>query len=135
MLFAASMMSLVSLILWATPASAQPCPRSIRNGPTIASAAQTLTGRLTYYDGIRQWFELKLNKRKCGSKSFQLVGSNGSWNALEELRGCKIRSIGSIDYAGTGYFSRDLYQDVAKVQANGLCAQQAPLRDYSHAKP
>ena len=59
----------------------------------------------------------------------------GKGNALEEFRGCRIRSTGTIDFSPTGYYSANVFQDVAKVESIGKCMMQPPFPDYSGAKP
>jgi hypothetical protein len=119
----------------ASRASAQQCPVASSAGPDIPSRVRTLDGRLIYHEGIRQWFELRLDKAVCGKKSIQLVRSEDSWRPLEISRGCRIKSSGQIDNSMTGYYSRDLYQDVQKVERVGSCVRQEPLRDYTGIQP
>jgi hypothetical protein len=88
-----------------------------------------------YHDGIRQWFELKLDKAQCGQSSIQLVSADDKWTALEVLRGCRVKSIGPLEFSGTGYYSLETYQHVKQIQANGAGARQPPLPDYSKETP
>ena len=37
------------------------------------SEPRMLEGLLIFHDGIRKWFELKLNQQHCGQTSVQLV--------------------------------------------------------------
>ena len=57
------------------------------------------------------------------------------WTQVQVLRGCRVRSTGSVDISSTGYFSLDTYQDVELIQPVGNCTQKPPFPDYSKAKP
>jgi len=116
----------------ALPALGQQCPHA--GAPGAPSEVRTLRGALVFHDGIRQWFELKLDQPQCGQASIELVRVDGKWSQLEVLRGCQIRSRGTIDLSPTGYYSLDMYQDVEEVASVGACAQQLPFPDYSKAK-
>jgi len=118
-----------------TRAFGQECPRAGATGPTIASQVQTLKGRLIFHDGIRQWFELKLDRPHCGQRSIELVQADEKSRTLEILRGCRVKSNGAIDFSGTGYFSLDIFQDVKKVEPMGTCPVKPPFPDYSSVKP
>lgn len=117
------------------PARGQECPKTSTTGPPVASELQTLEGRLVYHDGIRQWFELKLDHPQCGQASIQLVRGERDWAPLEVLRGCRVRSRGSIGFSPTGYYSLGTYQSVEEIEPVGTCARQPPLPDYSRVKP
>lgn len=102
-----------SILLFSTvSAHAQECPQRSATGATVASASLTIEGSLIYHDGIRQWFELRLNQPQCGQSSIQLVALKDTWTALEVLRGCRVKSTGPIDFSGTGYYSLDTWQNV-----------------------
>jgi hypothetical protein len=116
----------------AATAAAQRCPQNSTTGPTIASEVQTLEGRLIFHEGIREWFELKLDQPQCGQTSIELSDDS---TALEVLRGCRVRSRGAIDLSSTGYYSLDTYQAVVQVEPVGTCKRQLPLPDYSNARP
>jgi hypothetical protein len=90
---------------------------------------------LVFHDGIRQWFELKLEQPQCGQTSTELVRGERDWTPLEVLRGCRVKSRGAINFSGTGYYSLDTYQSVDEVEPVGSCAQQPPFPDYSGARP
>jgi hypothetical protein len=125
-----------ALVICATmPAWGQACPRQSQTGPSEPSEVRTLEGQLVFHDGIRKWFELKLDPPQCGQPAIQLVGGERDWKPLEVLRGCRVRSRGRIDFSGTGYYSLDTYQDVEEIQSVGTCTQKLPLPDYSGAKP
>lgn len=119
----------------ATPALAQECPQTNPTGPTVASEVRLLVGRLIFHDGIRKWFELKLDQPQCGQTSIQLVRVERDWTPLEVLRGCRVRSKGALDFSSTGYYSLDTYQSVDQIEPVGPCARQSPFPDYSKAKP
>jgi hypothetical protein len=105
------------------------------NGVSADSSPRTLEGQLVYHDGIRQWFELKLDKPQCGQTSIQLVRIESKWQTLVVLRGCHVRSTGKIYDSPTGYYSLDLAQDVMAIEPRGECKLQPPFPDYSKAKP
>ena len=94
-----------------------------------------MEGSLVFHDGIRKWFELKLDQPQCGQPSIQLVRGSRDWTALEIFRGCRVRSKGTIGFSPTGYYSLDLNQDVEEIEPIGACDQQLPFPDYSKAKP
>ncbi len=113
----------------------QQCPRTSSRGPGTASEVRTLEGRLVFHDGIRKWFELKLEQPQCGQSSIQLIRINADWAPVEVLRGCRVRSSGTIDFSPTGYYSLDTYQAVDKIDPVGECIKQPPFPDYSRATP
>ncbi len=114
----------------------QQCPEDSRTGPSIPSEVRKLEGTLVFHDGIRQWFELKLDSPQCGQDSIQLIrASLDDWRPLEVLRGCRVKSTGTIDTSGTGYFSLPTNQDVTEIEPLGSCETHLPLPDYSDAKP
>lgn len=126
----------LALVLCAgLPAFGQRCPTSNPTGASIPSEVRTLEGRLVFHDGIRKWFELKLDAPQCGQNSIELVRIKGSWTPLQALRGCKVRSKGAIDDSMTGYYSLELYQTVDSIEPVGNCTRQSPLPDYSTARP
>lgn len=111
------------------------CPQASSTGPSIASQLRTLEGRLVFHDGIRQWFELKLDRQQYGRRSIQLVQRGEDRRDLEVLRGCRVKSGGALGFSPTGYYSLDTFQEVIKVEPVGLCSRQPRLPDYSDAKP
>ena len=104
-------------------------------GALPASQPRTLEGLLIFHNDIRKWFELKLDQPQCGQTSVQLVRLQNDWTPLEVLRGCRVKSSGTIDLSGTGYYSLDTYQNVNGIEPVGSCARQSPFPDYSKAKP
>ena len=126
---------LAVVVFAAVSACAQECPQPNSNGPTTPSKIRSLEGKLIYHDGIRQWFELKLDHPQCGQKSIQLIMQESDWTPLEILRGCRVRSKGTIDFSPTGYYSLDLFQDVEQIKPVGDCRRQPPFPSYSDAKP
>jgi hypothetical protein len=123
------------LLCGASRASAQQCPSSGPAGADTPSQIQTLQGRLIYHDGIRQWFELKLDRGKCGKSSVQLTVPDRSWKSIQILRGCRVQAKGKIDFSSTGYYSLDLYQDATNVSSVGRCLRKPPFADYSSVLP
>ena len=81
-----------------------------------------------------KWFELKLDRPHCGRRSVQLVGINDQQD-LELVRGCRVRSVGGFFVPITGYYSRDLAQEVHTIEPIVGCVRQPPLPDLSGAKP
>ena len=118
-----------------TSAAAQPCPQTNTGGHTVASEARTLEGRLIFHDDIRKWFELKLDQQQCGETSIQLIRVEGNWKPVEILRGCRVRSTGTLDFSPTGYYSLNIYQSVDQIEPVGDCTRQSPFPDYSTATP
>jgi hypothetical protein len=108
-----------------------------------ATGVPVLQGRLVYHDGLRQWFELRLDRPACGAASIQLIADD--LQALAVLRGCRVRSRGAIDFSPTGYYSLELFQDVSGQEGGGQegggiaplgdCARQPPLPARPTAKP
>jgi len=127
--------ALFILLCGAGRASAQQCPASTSAGADSTSSVRVLRGQLIYHDDIRQWFELKLDRPACGETSIQLTRSEGSWEPLQKLRGCRVESRGKIDFSPTGYYSLDLYQDTRSVKSVGACTIRPPFADYSGVRP
>jgi len=101
------------------------------DGAQYCVRARTLEGSLVFHDDLRKWFELKLDQPQCGQTSIELQGGR----KLQVLRGCRVRSMGFIDFSPTGYYSLDTYQAVSLIEPVGACALQPPFPDYSKAKP
>lgn len=119
----------------ASPTVAQQCPRPSETGPSIDSELRTLTGQLVYHDGIRRWFELRLDEPTCGYKSIQANESGDDNKELESLRGCRVESSGRIAFSPTGYYSLLAYQSIDKIQPLGSCTRQQPFPDDAGLKP
>ena len=132
---AAFVAALLFMTYGAVPASAQRCPHAPSSGTETASVAQTLHGRLTHHAGIRDWYELKLDRAVCGQRSIQLTVPNNHWEPLERMRGCQVQSWGKIDFSPTGYYSLDLFQDAARLKPVGACVRQPLFADYSKVRP
>jgi hypothetical protein len=115
-------------------AAAQQCPRENSSGPPTASAELTLEGQLVYHDGLRQWFELRLDKPVCGQASTELVRIDDQ-KQFQILRGCRVRTKGVLGIPLTGYFSLNTYQDVAEIEPVGDCTKQPPFPDDPKAAP
>ncbi len=112
----------------------QECPQDSSTG-NIPSQSRTLDGKLIFHDGIRKWFELKLDGPQCGVESIQLIQIEEKYKDLEMFRGCSVKSSGIIDFSQTGYYSLNLFQDVKKLEPVGTCQTKLPFTDYSNAKP
>jgi hypothetical protein len=120
--FVGALLAILVLACLPAQASAQQCPRLNPAGPDVPSQVQSLTGKLIYHDGIRQWFELKLDKPKCGERSIQLVTLDDRTNALDTLRGCSVKTTGNLGIAGTGYYFPRPLSECQKRRCNGsLC--------------
>jgi hypothetical protein len=134
-------MRVLSATLLATALSAfapsaalgQQCPKT--SGPSIPSEITTLEGNLVYHDGIRKWFELKLDQPQCGQSSTELTIMNHDWIPLEILRGCHVSSKGALDLSPTGYYTLETYQNVDAIAAAGPCKQQSALPKELKADP
>jgi hypothetical protein len=113
----------------------QQCPQVNGTGANHPSEIRAVEGQLVFHDGIRKWFELRMDAPQCGYSSIQLVRIERDWAAIEVLRGCRVKSQGAIDFSATGYYSLDLYQDVKEIESIGKCEPQPLLPDYSKAKP
>ena len=132
----ACVLALALVTFTLVPALGQECPQASESGPHSASEVRTLEGKLVYHDAIRKWFELKLDAPQCGQASIELVrASLDDWRPLEVLRGCRVRSSGTIGFSTTGYYSLEMYQDVEEIESIGACERQLPFPDYSYAKP
>jgi hypothetical protein len=130
----AGVLTIACLLCLADQAFGQACPRPNTPGPSGASQVRTLNGRLIYHDGIRQWFELALDEPACGQHSIELTTNRWN-NSLEVLRGCRVKTWGSINFSPTGYYSREIFQDVQSVFPLGACVRRSPLPVYSGLKP
>lgn len=129
-------LALAFVIFASAPLLGQQCPEATKDGPSTASEVRTLEGALVFHDSIRKWFELKLDSPQCGQDSIELVrASLDDWRPLEILRGCRVKSTGTVDISSTGYYSLATYQDVTNIEPIGSCETQLPLPDYSDAKP
>jgi len=104
-------------------------------GPSVQSEVRTLEGQLVFHDGIRKWFELKLDEPQCGETSIQLMAAEAARTPMEALRGCRVRSRGAIDFSATGYYSLGIYQGVLAIEPVGECSRQPLFPVYSKAKP
>jgi len=125
------------------PSFAQSCPEENPNGPSKESASRTLTGKVVYHDGLRQWFGLQLDTPVCGvDKEIQLLQGGGAFEvdesnaqALEVFRGCRATVQGPLGIPGTGYYSAALYQNVDKIVPEKDCVLKPHFPDYSKVKP
>ena len=117
-------------------AGGQQCPQTSTTGSNTASEVRKLEGALVFHDAIRKWFELKLDVPQCGQASIELVRVTlDDWRPLEVLRGCRVRSSGTIGFSTTGYYSLEMNQDVVEIESIGACQNQSPFPDYADGKP
>jgi hypothetical protein len=126
-------------LLAVAPLRAQQCPVETKTGPSYPSESRTLEGQLIYHNGLRQWFELRLDKPECSQSSIQLIAAagfaQGYSSDFEILRGCRVTANGTLDEAMTGYYSLDLFQSVSEIKPIEPCAKKPPLRHYENVKP
>lgn len=122
-------------LLAACTLHAQSCPQDSANGPANPSQPLTLQGKLVYHDGIRQWFELRLDQPQCSQSSIQVIPNGDDWSPIQVLRGCRVRSTGEVYESPTGYYSLDLAQSVTTIEPVGTCTRQPLLPGESKAKP
>jgi hypothetical protein len=114
----------LGLASWTVPAVGQECPEASATRAATPSQPRTLEGLLIFHDGIRKWFELKLDRPQCGQTSVQLVRGEHDWTPLQVLRGCRVRSRGAMDFSPTGYYSLDTYQSVDEIEPVGRCSNR-----------
>jgi hypothetical protein len=114
-------------------------PQSTVKEPDIPSRVQTLNGQLVYHDGIRKWFELKLDRAQSGQASIQLVPAIADskqiqvWKQIQVLRGCRVRSKGPIFLSPTGphssgYYSLEYTQSVQHIESVETCTLKPPIQ-------
>ena len=120
---------------WCPLLFGQVCPVATPDGPPDASESRTLQGTLIYHDGLRQWFELKLDKPECGQSSIELFPGRQSLAPLEVLRGCRVESRGGLGFAVSGYYTLDENQSVESIDTVGPCTRHKPFPDYSKERP
>lgn len=120
------------LLLFALSLRAQSCPKE---DTAEASVPEVLRGRLIFHDGIRPYFELKLDSPKCGQASIQLIRVNGAPTPVEELRGCRVESQGRLERRLTGYITLDIWQDVATISPLEKCQRQKPFPRVATTEP
>ncbi|MBZ5674604.1 MAG: hypothetical protein LAP61_10190 [Acidobacteriia bacterium] len=123
----------IVLAICVTPPLFAQCP--LADPASSESRVRTLEGHLVFHDGIRTWFELKLDQPECGEASIQLLQGERNSKSLEILRGCRIKSQGALGFSPTGYYSLSVYQSVQQVEPLGACAYKSPLPDPPSAKP
>ena len=114
----------IALALSASPSLFAQCP-----SVGTETEARTLQGRLIFFDGIEQWFELKLDQPQCGEAFIELF-EQGS-NSLAILRGCRVKSQGALIISARG----NIRQIVKEIEAVGPCVHKAPFPDFSNVKP
>jgi hypothetical protein len=132
--------TLLMFVSAAQSARGQQCPKDDPNGPGEPSESRTLEGKLVFHDGMRKWFELKLDRPECGQESIELlpgrsVFSPGNLSGLETFQGCRVRTEGSLAGPASGYYTLDVNQSVAEIETIGACTRQPPFADYSKAEP
>jgi hypothetical protein len=101
----------------------------------MESEVRTLEGQLVFHDGVRQWFELRLDPPQCGQAGIEIVPAKEDLAPIEVLRSCRVRSRGAIGFSPTGYYSLDMFQEVQAIEPVGRCERLLPFPDYSKAKP
>lgn len=105
--------------------------------PETSSQAETLSGQLVYHDGLRKWFELKLDRAQSGQSSIQLIPAGEDWEPIEVLRGCRVRSTGPIfsSPVGDSYYSLDTTQSVQHIESVETCTLKAPIPSSDGTPP
>lgn len=116
-------------------AIAQSCPQASKDGSGKPSETVALRGQLIYHDGIRKWFELKLDHPACGQKSIQITFEEKNRRSAEVLRGCEVVSTGPMAESPTGYYSLDLFQEDPRIEPIGYCAKQEPFEEVLASEP
>ena len=108
--------------------------QSLVSEPEIPSA---LSGQLVYHDGIRKWFELKLDRAQLGQGSIQLVSAGEGWTQIQALRGCRVRSKGPVFLSPIGdyNYSLDTTQTVQQIESVGTCTLKPPIQVVPATKP
>jgi hypothetical protein len=93
---------------------------SLVNEPDVPS---TLSGQLIYHNGIRKWFELKLDRAQFGQGSIQLVSWGQDWKQIQVLRGCRVRSKGPVFLSPLGdyHYSLKTTQSVQHIESVATC--------------
>jgi hypothetical protein len=100
------------------------------------SQVQTLSGQLIYHDGIRKWFELKLDRAQSGQVSIQLVPAGGDWTPIEVRRGCRVRTKGpTFSSPINDQYSLDTAQSVQHIESVGTCTSKPIIQVDSKGKP
>src|SRR6185437_15930777 len=103
--------------------SGQSCPVDSKDGSSKPSESRSLQGRLIYHDGLRKWFELKLDQATCGQQSIQIISNEKNRHSLEVLRGCEVRSTARIAESPTGYYSLNFFEQSPMMEPVGKCAR------------
>jgi len=115
-------------------------PQSTVKEPEIPSQVETLSGQLVYHDGIRKWFELKLDRAQSGQSSLHLLSAGQDWKQMQVLRGCRVRSRGLIFLSPTGpytsgYYPLEYVQNVQHIESVETCTLKPPIQAFPRAKP
>jgi hypothetical protein len=111
---------------------AQNCPPN--DMVTPASGPSTLVGVVRYHDELRQWMGLEVNPPVCGQKEIQLTFYKGDPREARAIGGCVASMTGSIGRSSTGYYSRDMYIDDPRIEADSSCHRVPVPMDPSKAR-
>lgn len=108
--------------------------------PDASPRVRTLKGQLVYHDGIRKWFELKLDRALSGQGSVQLLSAGQNWKEVEVLRGCRVRSRGLVFPSPTGPYSSGDYsleytQSAQHIEPIETCTLKPQIHMASRTKP
>jgi hypothetical protein len=100
-----------------------------RSQSIVNEPVETLSGRLVYHDGIRNWFELILDEAQAGQGSIQLIPAGVDSRPMEALRGCRVRSIGTVFSSPIGdpYYSLNTTQSVQHIEPVETCTSKPPI--------
>lgn len=107
---------------------------SLANEPDVPF---TLSGQLIYHDGIRKWFELKLDRARFGQRSIQLVSWGQDWKQIQVLRGCRVRSKGPVFLSPLGdyHYSLKTTQSVQHIESVATCTLKPLIQVDPREKP
>lgn len=105
--------------------------------PEIPTQVQTLSGQLVYHDGIRKWFELKLDRAQSGQGSIQLVSAGQDWKQMEVLRGCRVRTKGPTfpSPINDDFYSLEYTQSVQRIESVETCTLKPLIHVVPTARP
>jgi len=113
---------MVFLLLTASAAWAQSCPRDNDDNPDVAAAASTLRGKVVLHHELRTWLGLKLDGPACGETELELTfDSSAKWRHAESLRNCRVTATGVIFDGLTGYYSTLYAIQNAVIQPEEFC--------------
>jgi hypothetical protein len=96
-----------------------------------AKETSSLHGKLIYNEDLRQWHEMKLDKKTCDWESVEVVSIKIDFEQMHRYRGCDVTITGSLFFPTTGYYSLGLAIDVDKIQPDNDCKPHPVQPDLS----